>query len=214
MNGRTRKGRARGRYSAAPPSWFTRARALLAGALVLGVGGTLTLAAWTDTEIARGAFTASQFAIEGSTDGSTFSEHPSSGPAALSFSVNSSTMSPGATSYARFVVRTTSATNVAGAVALGGATVTGTGLGAFLKYGVRTIPAGAACDATSFASGAVVVPNDSALSVGATGAQPLVAAAGAVVAYCFAVSLPPGTSNAAQGLNASATWTLTATSAS
>ncbi|WP_408605753.1 SipW-dependent-type signal peptide-containing protein [Leucobacter salsicius] len=33
---------------------FTRVRAVLAGALVLGVGGSLTLAAWTDTEYAAG----------------------------------------------------------------------------------------------------------------------------------------------------------------
>ena len=40
-----------GRHSAARrPRTFTKVRAVLAGALVLGVGATMTLASWTDTE--------------------------------------------------------------------------------------------------------------------------------------------------------------------
>ena len=41
-----------------------RVRALLAGALVLGLGGSVTLASWTDTEYAAGSFGASSFQTE------------------------------------------------------------------------------------------------------------------------------------------------------
>lgn len=199
---------------AARRNTFTRVRALLAGALVLGVGGTLTLAAWTDTETAQGVFTASKFGIQGSTDGVAFSDHPGTGPAALSFAVTPTAMSPGTTSYARFVVKTLADTNVTGSLTLSAATVTGTGLGSYLRYGVRTIPAGSACNATTFAAGTVVVATNSALSVSGTGTQALAAAGASPVTYCFAVTLPDGTANAAQGLSATANWTLTGTSTS
>lgn len=210
---RSSRAPARGKR-AAPGSAFTRVRALLAGALVLGVGGTLTLAAWTDTETARGVFAASKFGIQGSTDGTTFSDHPTTGPAALAFAVAPNAMSPGTTTYARFTVRTLADTNVAGSVTLSGAAVTGTGLGTHLRYGVRTIPAGSACNATTFGTGAVVVANNSTLATAGTGSQPLAVAAGSPVNYCFAVTLPEGTPNEAQGLTATANWTLTGTSAS
>lgn len=189
-------------------------RALLAGALVLGVGGTLTLAAWTDNEAAQGVFAASKFGIQGSADGTTFSDHPNTAPAVLSFAVAPTAMSPGTTTYARFAVRTLADTNVAGSVTLSGATVTGTGLGTHLRYGVRTIPAGSACNSTTFGAGAVVVANNSTLATAGTGSQPLAAAAGSPVTYCFAVTLPEGTPNEAQGLTATANWTLTGSSAS
>ncbi|WP_341783465.1 SipW-dependent-type signal peptide-containing protein [Leucobacter ruminantium] len=192
-------------------------RALLAGALVLGVGATLTLAAWTDTEVAQGTFTASTFGIVGAAGPGTapaFSDHPSGSPAALAFTLTPNALSPGTTVYSRFIVKTTPTTNVTGTVTLGGATVTGSGLGTYLRYGVRTIPATSNCDATSYAAGTAVVANGSPLTAGAASAQNLAAAGASPVAYCFAVTLPAGTENAAQGLTAAATWTLTATSTS
>ncbi|WP_255808456.1 SipW-dependent-type signal peptide-containing protein [Leucobacter aridicollis] len=67
---------------------WTKARALLAGGLVLGVGAAVTLAAWTDNEWVRGVFGTGTFGIEGSKDGSVFSDNPTSGdPAQLSFAV-------------------------------------------------------------------------------------------------------------------------------
>lgn len=200
----------------APGGRFTRLRALLAGALVLGVGATLTLASWTDTEVARGSFAASTFGIEGSTNGTAYAEHPSaSAPAELSFAVSPTAMSPGTTVYARYLVRTTQATNVAGTAQLSAATVSGSGLGTYLTYGVRVIAASAECtQATYTGSSTVVVPAGSALTTGAAGTQALATGGGSPVAYCFAVTLPTGTSNAAQGLTATATWTITATSAS
>lgn len=200
------------------PDWFSRVRALLAGALVLGVGATLTLAAWTDTEVAQGSFAASTFGIVGAAGtgaSPSFTEHPTgSTPAALAFTLTPNALSPGTTVYSRFIVKTTPATNVTGTVTLGGATVTGSGLGTYLRYGVRTIPSTSNCDATSYAAGTSVVADGSLLTAGAASAQSLAAAGASPVAYCFAVTLPAGTVNAAQGLAAAATWTLTATSTS
>lgn len=190
---------------------FTRLRALLAGGLVLGVGTAITLASWTDQEFAKGDFKASTFGIVGSTDGTNFAEHPST-PAALSFSVSPNAMSPDTTVYARFVVKTTATTDIGGAVQLGGASVTGTGLGTYLRYGVRTIPAGSACNATTYASGTQVVGPNSPLTAGAASTQSLAAGGASPIGYCFAVTLPGGTPNDAQGRTATATWTFTATS--
>ncbi|KIP52183.1 hypothetical protein SD72_10955 [Leucobacter komagatae] len=206
--------RHRGRRAEVRASRFTRVRAVLAGALVLGVGGTLTLAAWTDTESVRGAFAASKFGIVGSSDGVTFTDHPASGPAALSFVVTPTALSPGVTSYAKFVVKTTADTTVPGTLSLAGATVTGTGLDTYLRYGVRTIPVASPCSETTFAAGSSVVAAASLLTAAGAGSQALAAAGGAPVAYCFAVTLPAGTPNAAQGLTTTASWTFTATSSS
>ena len=72
-----------------------RIRAILAGGLVLGVGAAATLAAWNDSEYGAATFTAGRFDIVGSTDGTTFASHATSGAAAtLSFVVAPSAMSP------------------------------------------------------------------------------------------------------------------------
>lgn len=193
---------------------FTRVRAVLAGALVLGVGGSLTLAAWTDTETAQANFAASVFAIQGSIDGTTFADHPAGSPAVLNFTVAPTAMSPDTTSYARYTVRTTPASTVAGALSLSAGSVGGTGLGPYLRYGVVAIAGNVTCNAAAFApgTGTVIVPAGSPLTTAGTVNQPLAAGGATPVSYCFAVTLPAGTANAAQGLNASATWTFTGTS--
>lgn len=193
-----------------PAPWFTRVRALLAGALVLGVGATLTLASWTDQEYAQGSFATSTFAIEGAADG-TFGDH-SATPAPLLFTATAAAMSPGSITYSRFVVRTTAATTVAGTVQMSGATVGGNGLGDYLTYGVRTIAAGGACESTTYASGVLVIADGSVLTGGSSTVQALPAAGSASVTYCFAIKLPVDTPNSMQGKNATATWTFTGTS--
>ncbi|WP_241490271.1 SipW-dependent-type signal peptide-containing protein [Leucobacter chromiiresistens] len=216
LGGRPRSVR---RHGTGSGGWFAKTRALLAGALVLGVGGSLTLAAWTDTETARATFTASTFGIVGSANnGATYTDNTAAAPAALSFSVTPTAMSPGTVTYAKFLVRTTDATNVTGTAALSAATTTtssATSLAGFLTYGVRVIPSAQACDATSFAaSTSIVVPNGSALTVAGSSTTALAAGGASPVAYCFAVTLPAGTSNAAQGTNTTATWTVTGASTS
>jgi len=182
---------------------------------VFGVGGTLTLASWTDTELAGTEFTSSTFGILGSADGTTFSEHTESA-AELAFTLSPNLMSPGKTAVAPFVVKTTPDTNVEGTVQLGGATVSGTGLDAELTYGVKTVVSVANCTAEVMnqPGGSVVLPNGTTLTAGATGAQPLAAGGGSPIVYCFGVTMNPDAPPSAQGKTATATWTFTATSSS
>ena len=188
-----------------------RIRAILAGGLVLGVGAAATLAAWNDSEYGAATFTAGRFDIVGSTDGTTFASHATSGAAAtLSFVVAPSAMSPGTTTYALFSVKTANP-SVAGSLQLGVGSTAGTGLAPFLTYGVRSI-AGTACNSTTYAAGTAVVADGTALSAGAAGTQAVAANGGSTVNYCFAVTLPSTAGNGAQGLTAIQTWQITGTS--
>lgn len=218
MHRRRRRAAGRHQQQVSAP-WFTRVRALLAGALVLGVGATLTLAAWTDTETARGTFTASTFGIVGSASATapasagSYAENTAASPAALTFSAPFGAMSPGTTVYSRFAVKTTAVTNVTGKVTLAAAAGNSAGLGSYLTYGVKIIADSSECNATSYAAGSSAgVDAPKALTVGSAVQQSLAIAGGSPVVYCFAVTLPPGTANTAQGLSATATWTFTATS--
>ncbi|WP_258184268.1 hypothetical protein [Microbacterium foliorum] len=66
--------------------------------------------------------------------------------------------------------------------------------------------AGTSCNSTTYAAGTAVVPDNSLMSVGGTGTQAAAANGGTTVNYCFAVTLPAATDNAAQGLTAIQTW--------
>ena len=206
---------------------FLRIRALLAGALALGLGGSITLASWTDSDFAGSSFGASVFVTESNATNpynalGTWSTNDVSPGATLVF--NAAAMSPGTVFYAPFAVRTKAA-SVAGEVVLGVPVVTSSGtgttdLGAALRY--RVIRS-ATCDASSFTgSPNFVVGSDGVkpLTVGqAAGVvNPLGAATatlpGAATQFCFEVSLPAGANNALQGQTASATWQFTATSSS
>ncbi|GAA3876037.1 hypothetical protein GCM10022381_18390 [Leifsonia kafniensis] len=197
---------------------FTRLRAILAGALVLGVGASVTLASWNDSETAAATFTAGRFDVVGSIDGGAFGQHPSSSGAALNFAVPVTGLGPGMTSYALFSVKTANP-SMAGTVTLAAAATnntSGTGLGEYLTYGVKSIANGAAggCTAAAFAAGATVVAPGSALTTGqAVGSSFLVTPNGAnQVNYCFAVTMPATVDNAAQGKTSAPIWTFTAVS--
>jgi len=187
-----------------------RIRALLAGGLVFGVGATMTLAAWNDSEYGNATFTAGRFDIVGAIDGATFSSHPVGTPAALSFSAPFSAMAPGNTVYALFSVRTANP-SVAGTLQLSVASTAGTGLGTYLRYGVRSI-AGTTCNGTTYSAGTAVVPDNSTMATGGTGTQAVAANGGTTVNYCIAVTLPAATDNGAQGLTAIQTWQVAGTS--
>ncbi|WP_447913365.1 SipW-dependent-type signal peptide-containing protein [Microbacterium phyllosphaerae] len=187
-----------------------RIRALLAGGLVFGVGATMTLAAWNDSEYGNATFTAGRFDIVGATDGTTFSSHPVATPAALSFSAPFSAMAPGNTVYALFSVRTANP-SVAGTLQLSVTSTAGTGLGTYLRYGVRSI-AGTTCNGTTYSAGTAVVPDNSTMATGGTGTQAVAANGGTTVNYCMAVTLPAATDNGAQGLTAIQTWQVAGTS--
>ncbi|SMQ73897.1 SipW-cognate class signal peptide [Plantibacter sp. VKM Ac-1784] len=132
-----------------------RAKAILAGGLVLGVGAAITLAAWNDSEFATGIFAGGGFGIEGSTDGTAFTEHPTEAAAApLTFAVEADNLAPEEPVYAGFAVQLTAASTYAGTVditATSGATIASS-----LTYSVVTT-ATFGCDAASFAAGTALV---------------------------------------------------------
>lgn len=190
-----------------PAGWFTKVRAVLAGALVLGVGAAATVAAWNDSEFASGTFEASTFTIVGSTNGMAFDQHPDAATAAgLTFTAPVDAMSPGTTVYALFSVKTTAESTASGTVSVTAASGNSSGLGQWLSYDVRTI-SGTTCNEAAFAGGIAVATDGSDTRA--------VAAAGAdQVNYCFAITLPAGTPNEAQGTSVTARWTFAATSSS
>lgn len=188
-----------------------RVRAVLAGGLVLGIGATATLAAWNDSEFGTATFTAGRFDIVGAADGATFASHATTGAAAaLNFQLPPTAMAPGTTTYALFSVRTANP-SVAGVLQLTAGTPGGTGLAAYLTYGVRTI-AGTACSASTYPAGTAVVADGSALTTSGATTQAVAANGGTQVNYCVAVTLPTAAPNAAQGLTMTQTWQIQGTS--
>ncbi|WP_455835167.1 SipW-dependent-type signal peptide-containing protein [Pseudarthrobacter siccitolerans] len=82
-----------------------KVRAILAGGLVLGIGAAVTLAAWNDSDFAKGTFSAGVFNLQGSTNGTAFQENPAGTPATLDFTLNPENLAPGDTVVAPFAVR-------------------------------------------------------------------------------------------------------------
>jgi predicted ribosomally synthesized peptide with SipW-like signal peptide len=103
----------------AKTQWGTKAKAILAGGLVLGVGAAITLAAWTDTEWATGNFSTGQFGIEGSLDASTWASNPTSPGATLMFSAATPTdLTPGDVVYEGYAIRLEQNSTKAASVAI------------------------------------------------------------------------------------------------
>lgn len=178
-----------------PRRGWTKARALLAGGLVLGGGAAITLAAWTDNEWARGLFGSGTFGIEGSVDGATFADHPTSGdPAELSFAVGADNLAPASEVFAGYAVRLSAGSTYAADVTLTQDTTDALS-GTTASYVYTT---GATCDAAAFAAG--TNPN---------GATFELAALDAPAFLCFKVAAD---ANLEQGQSGSITWTFTAES--
>ena len=196
-------------------------RVLLAAGLVFGVGAFATLAAWTDNENATGSFGASVFDTQSASAGSpTYASNTAAPGASLTF--NASAMSPGVSHYAWLNVRTTTATTVAGTVALTGIANNAGGLIGALQYRiVRTASVNptSPCDATAFAGTPVFIAGAAATYLQANAAVPVtpvaspIAAAGGAIGYCFEVRVAPGSANTYQGTTGTVTWTFTSTSA-
>ena len=189
-------------------------KAILAGGIVLGVGAAVTLAAWTDDEWAEGVFGAGSFNVQGSTDGTTFTDHESEGgAAALTFDLNGGdNMSPGDTVAAPFVLRLDGPTTYDATVALTSAAGGGDNASA-LTYEIVQVASAGECSAT--ATGTSVVPEGTALD-STTGAADFDLSAGAgtatgdPVSLCFKVTAGDSLE---QGQNTTAQWQFTATSA-
>jgi predicted ribosomally synthesized peptide with SipW-like signal peptide len=186
-----------------------RFRAILAGGLVLGVGAAVTLAAWNDSEFAQGTFTAGQFNLEGSTDGSAYAEHTDVGaPAALDFSVDPDNLSPGDSVTAAFAVRLDAVTTSPADLVITASPATGsilpnltyrldqtTAFGCDLSGSTNLVTAGTAIDA-------VVAPPTVELADGA-------GVAGAPAYFCFTVTAGDDLEQTQSG---TATWQFAATS--
>ncbi len=202
--------------TAAPPR-ATRRRALsrktkaiLAAGLVLGVGAAVTLAAWNDSEFAQGTFTAGTFNLVGSTDGTTFTDHATVGTAAtLGFTVNASTLSPGAVTAAPFAVELAANTTNDAIVTISNAATTGTVTQLTYELLQTTTfgctPATTGTDLVPAGTALTTVPGSTtfALTHGTGGA------AGAPVFLCFKVTAGAGLT---QGQTGSATWQFAAAS--
>lgn len=192
--------------------------AVLVGGIVLGIGAAVTLAAWNDSEFAKGTFTAGSFDLEGATNGAngTYTDHvDAAGAATLSFTTPlAGNMSPTDVVYAPFWVRLDSATtNDATLVASSASGEDTTGANtAQLSYTVYAIAPGATCDAT--ASGGTLVASGANLDAFTAGSSVALTAGagtdpGTPVQLCFAVTAATGLE---QGHETTATWSFTATS--
>lgn len=113
------------------PAVRRRVPALLAGALVLGIGATATAAAWNDQERAAGSFRAGVFATQSQGTDGLWAPHPAGSPASLTLT---GTLAPGGTgepavagppAFAWLNVRTTDASDLLGLVGLEAVEVTG-----------------------------------------------------------------------------------------
>lgn len=176
---------------------------------MLGVGATVTLAAWNDSEVASGSFAASTFATVSRGNGDAGYADHSSTAATLDFAAGG--MSPGSLAYATLDVKTTPATNVAGTALLQSAAIGSNtnGVMGALHYRAVVIGEGASCNAAAVASAAFVEMNQvpPGLSAG------LAIAGGSPVRFCFQVEMKSTAASSVQGGTGTVTWTVTSTSA-
>lgn len=187
-----------------------RIRALLAGGLILGVGATVTLAAWNDSEFVTGTFQAGTFNQQGSTDGTAFTDHATAPGAPLAFSVSASALSPGDVVYAPYAVRLAAGTTSPATVTVTAPATSGSVQN--LTYSLIQ-PSSFGCSSTT--TGTVLVPAATAvgtvpgtvtftLQPGSPTTNP-----GAPVNLCFVVTAGAGL---VQSQTGTATWQLQAAS--
>lgn len=187
-----------------------RVRAILAAGLVLGVGATVTLAAWNDSEFVTGTFQAGSFNMQGSTDGAAYSDHASAPGAALGFSVNAANLSPGDVVYAPYAVRLAANTSSPATVTVTAPSTSGTV--ANLTYSLIQ-PSTFGCSAAT--TGTTLVPTNTAVgSVPGTVTFALAAGTpttnpGTAVPLCFVVRAGAGLTQSQTG---TATWQFQAAS--
>ena len=210
---------------------FKKIAAIAAGALVVGVGSTYTLASWNDAEWIwggasngdRGVGTSTFEVVQNTTApfadvaGNWVNRETNPGDP-LRFTANALALTPGDTTYAPVALRTV-ANSMAASVQLQGA-VAATGApapqnDAALFSAVRVTiytAAGAAppsaCTAGFVATGWTPIVTNQPLGTAASAAQSLSASAGSTQHYCFALTLPASTPgvDALQGLKISPAW--------
>lgn len=198
------------RYRAYARAPFTRTRAVLAGGLVLGIGLTMTLAAWTDQEVASTTVQAGTFSLVSQTRDSPLGSHPAGSTASLG--LDATGLYPGV-SRAGWIQLRTSGT-LGGAVTLSGVTATATGAAdqALLSaLSARIFTVTQPSDCTTTATGGTSL----ALSAVPTSTQlppVMVQGNGAnAVTYCVVLTLSAGAPTTAQGGTVTPVWTFTGT---
>jgi predicted ribosomally synthesized peptide with SipW-like signal peptide len=184
-----------------------RIKAILAGGLVFGIGSAATVAAWTDSENAEGSFTAGQFDIMLSVDGSDWTSN-------RTMTFNAGSMFPGAKVYAPVFVKTSDETTIGGNVKVsGGGTDESNALGDALTYRAVTQSIDPdvdyECNSDSFTGAGASVFSGANLkeAVESPSEQTLKPSGDNIQAYCFEVTLSQEADNAAQGQTATHTWT-------
>jgi predicted ribosomally synthesized peptide with SipW-like signal peptide len=140
---------------------YKRARAIMAGGVVLGLGAAVTLAAWSDSEFAQGTFAVGDFELLGSMDGTVFAAHdnvPGSPPAALGFAIDPDNIEPGEPVYAPFAIELSETSSYAASVGVRATSAT-PGLADSLTYSLVSTP-DFGCDAAAFAAGTPLVTEE------------------------------------------------------
>jgi predicted ribosomally synthesized peptide with SipW-like signal peptide len=133
-----------------------KAKAILAGGLVLGIGAAVTLAAWNDSEFIKGAFGSGHLDIESTTDANTaFADHGTSA-AALTFTTAFGNMSPDDTVAMPFAVRLDRASTYDASVTVGKPNTDGDD-NAKANLGYRIITVASFADCQAGATGTLVV---------------------------------------------------------
>jgi len=202
--------------------------AIAAGALVVGVGATYTLASWNDSEWVWGGVNdgpgigTSTFEVQQDTTSpfvspGTFADFETNPGDELTFTTGALQLTPADTVYAPVALRTTSSSEAGdvtlqGAVAADGVTVNDASslLWNAIRVSVYTATGAtppAECSSTGVENAgwdALLV--DQPLGTAASTEQSLAASAGSIQHYCFAVTLPSGSSDTLQGRTIAPAW--------
>ncbi|HAY44160.1 MAG TPA: hypothetical protein DCY59_11755 [Micrococcaceae bacterium] len=196
-----------------PSQKSRKVKALLAGGLVLGIGTAVTLAAWTDQEWVGGTFNSGSFNVQGTTDGTEYFEHETSGAAAdLTVELaGADNLSPETTIAMPYAMRIGAGTTYNATVTLTSSAGEGTAEGA-LTYQILSIADFATCD--NDVTGTEIIPAGTALdAVAGTASFNLAmgteAVAGTPVNLCFLVTAD---NTLTEGATATAQWNFTTTS--
>jgi predicted ribosomally synthesized peptide with SipW-like signal peptide len=183
---------------------------VLAGGLVLGIGLTMTLAAWTDQEVASTTVQAGTFSLVSQTRDSALGSHPADSAASLG--LDATGVKPGAPRPGWIQLRTSG--TLGGTVTLTGVTATAPAAAdqALLSgLSARVFAVAQPTDCTTTTTGGTSL----ALTTIPTSAQlPPLAVQGNganVVTYCVVLTLSPDASTSAQGGTVTPTWTFTGT---
>ncbi|MCW4353473.1 SipW-dependent-type signal peptide-containing protein [Hoyosella sp. YIM 151337] len=187
-----------------------KARAVLAGGIVLGIGAVVTLAAWNDSVWAEGEFATEAWNVQGSVDGgSTWDEYATAGTAGqLQFTLDNLAMVPGDTVYAPFALRVgPDPSTLDASVVLNSAIVQTPG---DFSNDLRLTVSGASPTACADGNAGTTLPGwPSNSPLTAAGTTPItVSGSGTQYDLCFAVHLPlnSGPYTGGQQLTGSVQW--------